>query len=73
MAKVWCAEIECQYNQDGQCRAKEINIAAGHIHSKYQGFIHHWECRTFRLSKESEELFSELKTYFNRGERETTD
>lgn len=70
MAKVWCAEIECEYNRENICRAKEINISAGHLHTKHQGFIHHWECRTFKMSEEAAELFGMFKAYFDGMDKE---
>ena len=70
MAKVRCAETECEYCHDCECTAHEINISAGHIHTKHQGYIHHWECQTFKMSKEAEEIFGMLKAYFGSlGER----
>lgn len=74
MPKVWCAETECEYYRDNRCTAKEINISAGHIHTKHQGYIHHWECRTFKMSEEAKELFGMLKAYFDSyGERKDGD
>lgn len=65
MPKVWCAETECEYCKGNKCTAREINISAGHIHTVHQGFIHHWECRTFKISEEAKELFDMLKRYFD--------
>lgn len=68
--KVWCAETECEHNKDNLCKAKEINISAGRVHTIHDGYIHHWECRTFKMSEEAEKLFSMLKRYFDRLDRE---
>lgn len=65
MAKVWCAETECEYCRENGCTAKEINISAGHIHTVHQGFRHHWECRTFKPSEDAKEMFEMLKAYFD--------
>ena len=65
MPKVWCAETECEYYHENGCKAKEINISAGHIHTIHQGFAHHWECRTFKPSEDAKEMFKMLKTYFD--------
>ena len=66
MAKVWCAETECEFCHENECTAEEINFSAGHIHTKFQGYKHHWECNTFKMSKEAEEVFGMLKAYFEK-------
>lgn len=73
MPKVWCAETECEYYGEDGCTANEINITAGHIHAKHQGYIHHWECRTFKMSEEYKKLFGMLKAYFDRVDKEDDD
>lgn len=60
MAKVWCAENECKYNDRNLCKAKEINLAAGHMHTVHEGFRPVWTCRTFEESA----LAAELKAQF---------
>ena len=66
MTKVWCAEINCAYCISNVCRAKEVNFTAGNIHTKNQGYIQHWECRTYQMSREAEELFKVLEKYNNK-------
>lgn len=56
MAKVWCATIECKYNKKNQCKAKEINISDGHIHTVHQGYKQIWVCRNFTISESAMEL-----------------
>ena len=68
MAKVWCAENECLFNKDNECLADYINITAGRIHSRNQGYCRHWECRTFKQSAEVKELYEMLKSYFDNME-----
>lgn len=65
MTKVYCAEIECENCKENECKAKEINLTAGHIHTVHKGFAHHWECRTFKQSKDAKEIFDMLKAYFD--------
>ena len=66
MPKVWCAEIECEFCVGNVCRAKEVNFSVGHIHTTNQGYIQHWECRNFKMSKEAKNLFNLLKIYENK-------
>ena len=56
MAKVWCAAIECENNKNNQCKAAEINLSEGHIHTVHQGLKQVWECRNYNMSKEAKEL-----------------
>lgn len=61
MAKVWCATIECKYNKKNQCKAKEINISDGHIHTVHQGYKQIWLCRSFGMSESAKEIEQMLK------------
>ncbi len=56
MAKVWCAAIECKYNKNNQCRAKEINLSDGHVHTVNQGYMQYWKCQSFEESNEAKEI-----------------
>lgn len=56
MAKVWCTSIECEHNKNNQCRAKEIKLGDGGVHTVHQGFLHIWKCNAFEESKETIEL-----------------
>lgn len=73
MPKVYCAEIECEYYSEKGCKAKEINVSAGRIHTIHQGFARHWVCRTFKMSKEAEEISELLKPYFDKIKKEKND
>lgn len=66
MTKVYCAETDCEHFDDCLCTAEEININSGHIHSVHNGFMRHWECRTFKQSKDAKEIFDRLKAYFDK-------
>ena len=61
MAKVWCATIECKHNKKNQCKAKEINISDGHIHTVHQGYKQIWLCGSCILSDPARELEQLLK------------
>lgn len=56
MPKVWCAAIECTNNKNNQCKAAEINLSEGHIHTVYQGFKQMWECRSYNQSERSKKM-----------------
>lgn len=71
MAKVWCAQIECEHNKGNRCRASEINLSCGSIHTVHQGFKQVWECRSFQMGDESKRLYDELKRFLI--EREVQD
>ena len=48
---------KCEYlKNDGKCKAKEIELEFNGINTKYQGFKDVLICKTFKKSKEYEEL-----------------
>ena len=65
MPKVWCAEIECVHCKENVCTAGEINLSAGHIHTKYQGRVHHWVCRTYEMSEDAARLLESIKAFYD--------
>ena len=67
MAKVHCASIDCEYNFNTKCTAKEIQLNDGHIHTVHQGFKHMHECKTYTKSEYFKELEQFLKQFNNRG------
>lgn len=67
MPKIWCAAIECKHNKGNQCRAKEVNLTEGHLHTVHQGFKQVWGCRTY---EESEDYKALRKMIENRQEAE---
>ena len=64
MPKVWCAAIECEHNKNNQCKAKEINLSNGNVHTVHQGFMHIWQCRAFEMSEQAKQFRKELDKYF---------
>ena len=60
MAKVWCASIECEHNKRNQCKAKEINLSDGHVHTVRQGYLKIWKCRSFEESEQSKKMMEAL-------------
>lgn len=61
MPKVWCAQIECRHNAGNRCKAPEINLSAGRVHTVHQGFKQIWECRSFEMSDSAKELYDRMK------------
>ena len=74
MAKVWCAAIECANNKNNLCKAAEINLSDGHIHTVHQGYKQIWECKAYNMSERSKQLEDALKQYLKMdGERKVED
>ena len=68
MAKVWCAAIECANNKNNKCKAAEIFLSEGHIHTVHQGCKQVWECRNYNMSNESKEFLAKIKEAMGRAE-----
>lgn len=66
LPKVVCAEVECAFYSEDGCTAKEINLTAGHMHTKWEGYRHVWTCRTFEPSPLVQNMFNQLKSYFDK-------
>lgn len=66
MSKVNCASIDCEYNHDNKCTAKEIQLNDGHIHTIHQGFMHIHECKTYKKSQYCKEIEQALQDFNNR-------
>ena len=66
MTKVMCAEIECKHYSDKGCKAEEINISAGHMHTVHEGFRHVWTCKTYEMSEESKQIHEQLHEFFKK-------
>lgn len=67
MAKVWCAEIDCEHNKNNQCKAKEINLSAGYMHTVHEGFRQVWTCRTFQMDERDKEPYTAFNLFVERG------
>ena len=63
MSKVWCASIECKYNKKNQCKAKEISLSDGHVHTVHQGFLQIWKCRAFEESERTKQMSADIAKY----------
>ena len=67
MAKVWCAAGMCKWNDDNRCRAKEINLSEGHLHTVHQGFKQVWTCRAFEMSENAKRLQAQFEEILREG------
>ena len=56
MSKVICAAVECKYNKNSICKAKEINLSAGNIATVHEGRQDVWRCKMYELSDFSKEI-----------------
>lgn len=65
MTKVWCASIECEHNKKNTCRAKEINLAVGRVHTTHNGVVDAWKCRTFEMSQIAKEMEEVVRALIN--------
>lgn len=61
MSKVICAAVECKYNKNSICKAKEINLSAGNIATVHEGRQDIWRCKMYELSDFSKEVRKLLK------------
>lgn len=66
MVKVICASVDCEYNLDNKCKAKEIKLNDGHIHTVHQGFKHIHECKTYTKSQYYKKLEQEFQDLIQR-------
>lgn len=68
MAKVWCAQIECEHNKGNRCRATEINLSVGNLHTIHQGFEQVWYCRSYQMSDEAKRQYDAVKQFLEESE-----
>ena len=66
MTKLYCARIECKYNdgKDNRCLAKTVNLGAWYGQTKNAGYQEFSMCETFEESEDTKrikELFNQLK------------
>ena len=69
MTKVWCAAIECEHNKNNQCKAKEINLSNGNVHTVHQGLLHICKCKAFEMSEDVKRMSKELEKHFGSMDR----
>ena len=56
MPKVYCAAIDCAFNNDGRCRAKEIELSDHSIMTMWQWRQRFNRCKTFEESQLSKDM-----------------
>lgn len=68
MAKVHCSSFECKHNVDNRCTAEFIRLSDGHIHTRYHGYKHIHECKSYEKSEYYKELEQEIQDFFTKKE-----
>jgi hypothetical protein len=61
MSKVICAAVECKYNKNSICKAKQINLTAGNIATVHEGRQDMWRCKMYELSEFAKKVDKFLK------------
>lgn len=59
--KVYCAEVCCDYYEDGHCAAKNICLSAGEVSTVWEGRMHFWRCKTYKESERMKEIHEFLR------------
>ena len=70
MSKISCASIDCKYNKDTLCTAKVVHLSDSHIWTRYQGFKHIHECKTYKKSVEYENLEKVFQEILKGGDKD---
>lgn len=61
MPKVYCAAGMCKHNEENLCKAKEINLSEGHVHTVHQGYKQVWTCRMFEMSEDAKRMLEAIR------------
>lgn len=69
MARVYCAAVECKFNDGNICIAKSINLSEGHVHTVHQGFKQVWTCRSYEMSAIAKQVAAEVAKIMGGDER----
>ena len=56
MPRVNCATIECEFNDEGKCKAKSIILSDHSIMTVWEGRQQYQRCKTFQKSQEMIDL-----------------
>ena len=65
MPKVMCAAIECEFCNENECIAEEINLSHGNINTVHEGRKDVWTCRMFQMSDEAKEILGMIRAHFD--------
>lgn len=63
MPKVYCATVECEFNNDGKCKANKVALSWHSVMTLWDGRQEFCKCKTFQESQESIELKKELEQW----------
>lgn len=64
MPKLYCARIECKYNENQKCKAKTVNLGAWYGNTINEGYQEFSRCRTYEDSEYTirvKKILAELK------------
>lgn len=64
MAKLYCARIECKYNENQKCKAKTVNLGSWYGNTINEGYQEFSRCRTYEDSEDTiriKKFLAELK------------
>jgi hypothetical protein len=51
MPKLYCARIECKYNENQKCKAETVNLGAWYGNTINEGYQEFSRCRTYEDSE----------------------
>lgn len=64
MPKLYCARIECKYNENQKCKAGTVNLGAWYGNTVHEGYQEFSRCRTYEDSEDTiliKKFLAELK------------
>ena len=62
MPKVYCAAMDCEFNDDdGKCHAKDIALSDHSIQTLWEGRQRYQKCKTYQKSKDAIEIEEFIK------------
>ena len=61
MTKVWCPCIECIYNKNQRCKAKELSFKHRNMATVNEGRVDMWVCDKYQIDEKSQEIVEQLQ------------
>lgn len=66
MAKIYCADVGCSFNNDkGVCTAKKVALSWHSVMTVWEGRQEYQRCKTRETSKEHRELEKRMEALIN--------
>ena len=65
MAKIRCPSVECEWNKNNRCTAKEIYLSEHCVHTVHQGFVRMWVCKGYQESERAKAIRVEMEKYMS--------